>query len=171
MSKLGKNVEWVPDGAQKASGPSPRRILVIVSLILVGWIAFSYWLVEYGESNGSLVLGESDGPHNVVKMKNDSTRNVYFVPCDDLACRELPRGNHPSDFNLVTPGNSQELEVTRTKETVVTYGVFDGSRSLQGCLSFRSTKQKLEATSKTLTESMASCDDTGDDFGTRARET
>ena len=156
MSGTGKN-EWTPQDTEATRGPSVRRVIIIVSVVLLVWVGFSYWAMEYGQTGEVLFADKSRGPYNTVEVTNDVAPIIYFVPCDDRACQELPEGAHRGDFNQVTEGHSQALRVTRSKETTVTYGVFDENRRLTGCLEFVSTKVEVGVIHKTVSEIATSC--------------
>lgn len=161
-SRAVKDASWSPDGTESGKGPSSRRVIIIVSVILAAWVGFSYWAMEYGDDAESMLLDDARGPVNTVEVTNDVAPIVYFVPCADERCEETPKGNHRADFNQLTQGHAQEIQVTRTKETTVTYGVFDETSRVIGCIDIVTTKSKLDVVRKSLSEIMTSCvaDDT-----------
>jgi hypothetical protein len=145
---------WTPSG-DPVSARNWQPWALVGASVLVVMFAAGLFVDETQPKPLIRSLNAEDG--NLVRVTNDSTSPVYFVPCADAACDDLPYGNSPGDYNLVTPSHQQNIRLPRDRVRTLTFGVYGDDRDLSGCVYLRTEKSRQRARDITLSAVQESC--------------
>lgn len=159
-----KKVPWSPESPESDGHPPGfawKRLLVVGTITVIAWIGLALVLqskpVQTDEQAILPSTTERVGPYNIVEVTNDSTEALYFARCSNDTCSDLVNGEHRGDYNLITPGNIDRLEVFRGKDQHSYFAVIDDSRTRRGCLDFAPDNDKQPAKHVKLSQVIVDC--------------
>jgi hypothetical protein len=169
MSAGGQVPGSKPGSTEEVQSAARRKTMFYVGLFMLGWLCLASIIAGIPAVRESLESGAlSMKKFNHVLVRNDADVPLYFTPCVDADCNDPDNPNHPSDFNVITPGHTVDLKIEQASGGLKSFAVYGDDRERKGCVSFLTGDGAREPVNRNLSSVIEDCDRLGEEGSNQA---